>query len=199
MGTTVTWVLAAALATVAAISGWRMVDAVRGRLAKGRRLGSIVHLAMAIGMVLMVLSPGALGSDPAMRIGFGALGAGLAARSLLSVRRNGSGHGTHGIHHAVMCGVMVLMAGPSRGGSTMAGMSGMAGMGMTQGANTLGADPLAGGPGPSLLMLAAFAYACVLALVFAWRMNGRRVADPLAQACEVTMLTSTIVMLLPMV
>jgi hypothetical protein len=83
-----------------------------------------------------------------------------------------------------MCGVMVLMAAPARGGAAGAMAPGMV-------------MPSAAGGGPSALMLAAFGYACALTLAFAWRMP-RRTPDPLGHACEVTMLTSTVVMLLPM-
>lgn len=136
-------------------------------------------------------------------------------------------HGLHGLHHATMCGVMVLMTVPARGGTAMAGMApgmaahvgadmgagmaphmaaGMApGMGAGMAADMaphMAAGMAAGmAPGmaaaPSPLLLAAFAYACAVALLFAWRMPGPR-ADPLGHACEVTMLTSTVVMLLPM-
>lgn len=184
MGTAAAWILVAALATVACVAGVRLLMALRGRLPAGRGAGALVHLAMALGMALMAVPTGRVLPDAAPRVGFGALGAVLAVGSLVVSARGGAAHGRHGLHHAAMCGVMVLMAVPQRGGTAMTAMA--PGMAMPETAAT-----------PSPLLLAAFGYACAVALVFAWRMPGPR-ADPLGHACEVTMLTSTMVMLLPM-
>jgi hypothetical protein len=151
---------------------------------------------MALGMALMAVPRGMIVPDSVLRAGFGALGVVLAVGSFALAR------GRHGLHHAAMCGVMVLMAAPARGGATAVGMTSA---GMTPAAMATGMapgmvmPPSSGGGGgvPSALMLAAFAYACALTLAFAWRMP-RRTPDPLGHACEVTMLTSTVVMLLPM-
>lgn len=185
MGTAVAWILMAALATVACVAGTRVLMALRGRLPAGRGAGALIHLAMALGMALMAVPFGGVLPQAVPRVGFGALGAVLAVGSLVASTRNGPAHGRHGLHHAAMCGVMVLMTVPARGGTVMAAMT--PGMAMSA----------AAAAAPSPLLLAAFGYACVVALVFAWRMPGPR-ADPLGHACEVTMLTSTIVMLLPM-
>jgi hypothetical protein len=184
MGTAVAWILVAALATVACVAVRRLLMALRGRLPAGRGAGALVHLAMALGMALMAVPWGGALPDAAPRVGFGALGAVLAVGSLVAPARSGAAHGRHGLHHAAMCGVMLLMTVPARGGTAAAGMA--PGMAMPDAATA-----------PSPLVLAAFGYACALALVFAWRMPGPR-ADPLGHACEVTMLTSTVVMLLPM-
>ena len=129
-------------------------------------------------MVAMTVSGGGWAPDPALRIGFGALAVVLVARRF---------------HHAAMFGIMALMAEPARTGRAGAAMTGDMAM------------PRAVG-GPSLILLAAFCYACVFALVFAWRMpavaagpSGRRAGvDPLGHACEIVLLISTAVMLLPM-
>ena len=204
MGTAVAWILVAALATVACVAGVRLLMALRGRLPAGRGAGALVHLAMALGMALMAVPTGRVLPDAAPRVGFGALGAVLAVGSLVVSARGGAAHGRHGLHHAAMCGVMVLMAVPERGATAMTAMAphmAMPGMAMpgTAGAAGAGAVVSAGAmpAAPSPLLLAAFGYACAVALVFAWRMPGPR-ADPLGHACEVTMLTSTVVMLLPM-
>jgi hypothetical protein len=177
-GAAVVWVLVAALATVAAIAGRRLFLALRG----GPWARPAVHLTMALGMVLMAVPRGTVVPDSVLRAGFGALGVVLAVGSFALAR------GRHGLHHAAMCGVMVLMAAPARGGATAAMAPGMVMPPSPSGA---------GGGGASTLMLAAFGYACALTLAFAWRMP-RRTPDPLGHACEVTMLTSTVVMLLPM-
>jgi hypothetical protein len=188
-GTVVAWILVAALATVAFVAGSRVLMALRGRLPAGRGAGALTHLAMALGMALMAVPSGGAVPDAASRAGFGALGAVLAVGSLVAPARSGAAHGRHGLHHAAMCGVMVLMTVPERGGTAVAAMT--PGMAMPDAAMPTGTVA------PSPLLLAAFGYACAVALVFAWRMPGPR-ADPLGHACEVTMLTSTVVMLLPM-
>jgi hypothetical protein len=186
-GAAVVCVLVAALATVAAIAGRRLFVALRGGLgASSSASGAAwarpaVHLTMALGMALMAVPRGTIVPDSVVRDGFGALGVVLAVGSFALAR------GRHGLHHAAMCGVMVLMAAPARGGAATVAMA--SGMVMP--------SPSRGGGGPSALMLAAFGYACALTLAFAWRMP-RRTPDPLGHACEVTMLTSTVVMLLPM-
>jgi len=209
MGTAVAWILVAALATVACVAGTRVLMALRGRLPAGRGAGALIHLAMALGMALMAVPSGGVLPDAAPRVGFGALGAVLAVGSLVASARSGAAHGRHGLHHAAMCGVMVLMTVPERGGTAVAAMTpGMAmpdaaapGMTMpgmpTPGMTMSDLAMSTGAVAPSPLLLAAFGYACAVALVFAWRMPSPR-ADPLGHACEVTMLTSTVVMLLPM-
>ena len=204
MGTAVAWVLVGALATVACVAVARLIMALRGRLPAGRGAGALIHLAMALGMALMAVPSGGVLPDAAPRVGFGALGAVLAVGSLVASARRGSAHGRHGLHHAAMCGVMVLMTIPERGGTAVAAMTpgmamsgtAMSGTGMS-GTAMPGMALSTGAATPSPLLLAAFAYACGVALVFAWRMPGPR-ADPLGHSCEITMLTSTIVMLLPM-
>ena len=197
MGTAVAWILVAALVTVACVAGFRLQSALRGRLPAGRGAGALVHLAMALGMALMAVPFGGVLPDTAPRVGFGALGAVLAVGSLVASARRGPVHGRHGLHHAAMCGVMVLMAAPTRGGAAMTGMA--PGMAMPDAVNGAAVNGVAvsGVAAPSPLVLAAFGYACVVALLFAWRMP-RPNADPLGHACEITMLTSTVVMLPPM-
>ena len=209
MGTAVAWILVAALATVACVAAARLIMALRGGLPAGRGAGALIHLAMALGMALMAVPSGGVLPDAAPRVGFGALGAVLAVGSLVASARRGSAHGRHGLHHAAMCGVMVLMTVPERGGTAVAAMTpgmampgaemsgtGMSGTGISgAGIPDIAMSTAAATPSP--LLLAAFGYACAVALIFAWRMPGPR-ADPLGHACEVTMLTSTIVMLLPM-
>ena len=204
MGTAAAWVLVAALATVACVAAVRLIMALRGRLPAGRGAGALIHLAMALGMALMAVPSGGVLPDAAPRVGFGALGAVLAVGSLVASARRGPAHGRHGLHHATMCGVMVLMTVPERGGTAVTAMTpgmampgtGLSGTGLSgTGTPDMAMSAVAATPSP--LLLAAFGYACAVALVFAWRMPGPR-ADPLGHACEITMLTSTIVMLLPM-
>jgi hypothetical protein len=95
------------------------------------------------------------------------LGFGALAALLATVR----------FRHAVMFVIMALMAGIDHGGMAMAGMT------------------LTGG-GPSPLLLAAFGYTCVFALVLGWRLPAAE--DPSGHSCEIVMLVSTAVMLLPM-
>jgi len=155
-GAAVDWALGAAMATVAVIAGRQL----RSRFTAD----SAAHLVMALGMAVMALPGGGLVPGPALRLGFGALAALLAA-----VR----------FRHAVMFGIMALMAGT--GQAAMPGMT-MAGF--------------AGGGGPSPLLLAAFGYTCVFALVLGWRLPAAE--DQSGHSCEIVMLVSTAVMLLPM-
>jgi len=146
---------------------------------------------MALGMAAMLAPPGGFGAGigPADRLRHLAVALGLD--------RLGSKRGDHRLHHAAMSGIMALMVAPAGTDAARAAMPGTAASGMVM--------PRAGG-GPPLVLLAAFGYACVFALVFAWRLPrladacGRPGgADPLGHACEVTMLVSAAVMLLPMV
>lgn len=101
------------------------------------------------------------------------------------------------LHHAVMAGIMVLMVRmPS-----VSGPSARMGMPMAM-------PPT--GQGVPLLVLAAFGYAAISACVFVWRMpafatDGQAAekrpcaTDPLLRGCEVMMLISAAVMMLPMI
>jgi hypothetical protein len=191
------------------------------RVPDGWLLRSAVHLAMALGMAAMLL-PAAGGAVPesVLRVGFGGLAVLLgldwgrrrlrgraAARSARQVG--------HRLHHAAMFGIMALMATPTPTPTpTLAGTGGGSGAtGMRAGAGAMQgmAMPQAGG-GPSAVLLAAFGYVCVFALVFAWRIpalageSGTRSSirrggggDPLGHGCEIVMLVSAAVMLLPLV
>ena len=149
------------------------VAAIAGRQLLSRfTADSAVHLVMAAGMVSMMLPGGGLVPGPVLRLGFGALAALMA-----TVR----------VRHAVMFVIMALMAGPvAMSGTAMPGMDhgGMAMAGMTQ-----------SGGGPSPLLLAAFGYTCFFALLLAWRLPAA--TDPSGHSCEIVMLVSTAVMLLP--
>ncbi len=151
-----------------------------------------MHLAMVLGMAVTLL-PGSAIARPVLVSGFAGLGLALLGdgiRSLFTgtgtgtgpdtgrtVARRGLGgrvvRGRHRLHHAAMAGIMVLMVlGPqtfSRGvGGGTGTMAGMAMASATGPANVAGADAAAGHAVP-LTLLAAFGYACVSALVFAWR------------------------------
>ena len=156
-GTIVDWALGAAMATVAVVAGRQLLARVTAN--------SAIRLVMAMGMALMTMPDGGLVPGPVLRLGFGVLAVALIAR-----RR----------HHAVMCGIMALMAGA---GAT-------AGMAHTDMVMTMP------GAGPSPLLLAAFGYTFVFALVLAWRLPAAE--DPSGHSCEIVMLVSTSVMLLPM-
>ncbi|MGH6654819.1 MAG: DUF5134 domain-containing protein [Actinocrinis sp.] len=213
-GPTVQWGLGAALALVAFVAGRRVVL----RLNAGRRPGrqvpsrrqvvdSSLHLAMAVGMAVLVL-PGGQIARPVLAPAFAALGfvlLGDGVRALLAGGSEGrgragwAGHGGHRLHHAVMAGIMVLMVlGPhASSGGAGGGTGTMAGMSMGAAAQA--------GHGASVLPLAAFGYACVSALVFAWRAPGVLApagghgADPLGRSCEIVMFVGTALMLLPVI
>ena len=150
-GAVVDWALGAALATVAVIAGRQLLSRVTGT--------SLIHLVMAVGMAVMTVPGVGPVSGPVLRLGFGILAVALVFRR---------------IHHAVMCGIMALMAG--------AGASAMPGMVVST--------------GTSPLLLAAFGYTFVLALVLVWRLPAAH--DPSGHTCEIVMLVSTTVMLLPL-
>lgn len=190
-GTAVNWLIGAALATVASVAGRRLVRWRRPR-AGTRRLDSAVHLVMAFGMAAMLAPADMVPTTallPVLRWSF----AGLALALLLS-------RGGHRLHHAAMAGVMALMAEPPRHTAASAMAPGM-----------LMPTPMQPGVSESSpLLLAAFGYACVSALVIAWRLpapahsraahgGAHGAVDPLGRACEVVMFMSMAVMLLPMV
>src|SRR5258708_18998752 len=150
---------------------------------------------MALGMAAMAL-PGGSGliPQPALRFAFAALAVALvAARPLAFV------HGGHKLHHAAMSGIMALMipahqsaATPGMPDSTMPTPTPMA---LTH-ASTAAAP----------VLLAAFGYAGVSALAFASRIPAlappsahRGRPDPVGHGCEIVMLVSTTVLLLPMI
>lgn len=191
-GTAVSWGLGAALAIVASVAVWRLTRPSARRAVAHQRADSALHLLMALAMGAMLLPHGEpMTTAPA--IGFGAVAVVLVARGRL--------------HHAVMAGIMALMM---YGETTPASVSAMP---IGTGAAHTGAMQMAmpsAGPDVSLLLIAAFCYAAVSACVFAWRMPafatygesaGPRqcAADPLGRGCEITMLISTAVMLLPMI
>ena len=182
-GTAVNWGLGAALAMVASVAAWRLARPSGRRSSANKRADPLLHLAMALGMTSMLAPVG--GSKTAVvATGFGIAAVGLLARSRA--------------HHAVMSGIMALMMLRGR---------------MTTGPASAGAATMpmpSSGHGVSLLLLAAFGYAAVSACVFTWRMPasvsyGARTGlhtcaiDPLGRGCEIVMLVSTAVMLLPMI
>jgi hypothetical protein len=178
----VNWALDAALGTVAVIAGRRLLllrfavpprSGGPGPVPGHQVTNSAAHLVMAAGMAAMAVPGGGPVPGPALRLGFGVLAVALVAGRF---------------HHAVMFGIMALMAGPAHAvtsANTAAGPDAMPGMAMAQ----------AGG-GASPLLLAAFGYTCVFALVLGWRLP--TAADAPGHACEIVMLVSTAVMLLPM-
>ena len=202
-GTAVNWMLGAALAAVACVAGRRIVSS-RPRPPAAGRAQSALHLAMALGMAAMLIPVHGPMTGTALRIGFGVLAVGLGL-DRIRLLLNAPGANTHRLHHAAMSGIMALMAMPDTTGPGMAASgvaaSGMAMPGMT---GVAVAMPHAA-TGSSPVLLAAFGYAFVFALVFAWRLprlahtcDRRGAADPLGHACEITMLVSTAVMLLPL-
>ncbi len=192
--TAVNWGLGAVLVTVASIAIGRLVREPARRATINQRTNSILHLIMAAGMAAMLIS-GSAWTGPVVATCFGAAGVVLLTRRRL--------------HHAAMSGVMVLMAlgerMPASPASLRAAPMHSAGMQMPM--------PV-GGSSASPLLIAAFCYAFASACVFAWHApalapaivsyrarGGRRACgfDPLGRACEVMMLVSTAVMLLPMI
>lgn len=191
-GTAVSWGLGAALAIVASVAVWRLTRPRARRMVAHQRTDSALHLLMALAMAAMLLPHGEpVTTAPA--IGFGAMAVVLVVRGRL--------------HHAVMTGITALMM---RGERTSASVSSMP---IGTGAAHTGAMQMAmpsAGAGASLLLIAAFCYAAVSACVFAWRMPafaargeaggpGQCAADPLGRGCEIVMLISTAVMLLPLI
>ena len=196
MSSAAAWILVAQMAAVACVAGSRLLRTLRGRLPAGRGAGALVHLAMALGMASMALPSGGVLPGAALRAGFGAMGAVLAVGSLVAPARIGSAHGRHRLHHAAMCGVMVLMTVPQQRGTAMAAMAPHPAMpGSATAAAATAAEMTAVAPSP--LLLAAFVYALAVALASVWRAQAAR-ADPLGHACELAMLTGTVVMLLPL-
>ncbi|HEU5425919.1 MAG TPA: DUF5134 domain-containing protein [Actinocrinis sp.] len=184
-GTAVSWGLGAALVIVASGALWRLARPAGRHERTHQRTNSALHLLMALGMtVLLVERAGA--AVQALGVMFGAVALTMVVRGR--------------IHHAVMSGIMVLMIRmrPDPGPSGPSGPMSMQ-MAMPSTWN-----------GVSLLLLAAFGYAAVSACAITWRMSafdahsqgGERRAcamDPVGRGCEITMLVSTAVMLLPMI
>lgn len=204
-GIAVNWGLATALAAVASVAVARLLPRrVHRPPTLHQSSDAQVHLAMALGMAAMLVSvAGTLRA--ALELGFGALAAGLlagAAVALVNPRARAAGRAGHRLHHAATSYIMVLMAsGPSPDSATnRTGQPAMTHMTMTP----------PGGHGASLPLLAAFCYALVSACTYTWRMQTRTVqgerrglhpcgVDPLGRGCEVVMLLSAAVMLLPMI
>ncbi len=207
-GTVVHWLLGVALATVASIAGRRLLrcawpQRLRLRLRPRAETSSdqqsnvavhassvydsAVHIVTALGMAAM-LAPADAIPAPALRWGYG----GLALVLLLTSR------GVHRVHHAAMAGVMALMAGsPHRAVPAVStAMSPRMAPGMMM-------PPMpSGAHGSSPILLAAFGYVCVSALVIAWRLPApvhRGHTDAVGRSCEIAMFLSTAVMLLPMI
>lgn len=186
-GTAVSWALGAALATVVSVAVLRLARGRAERPSPAQHADPLLHLLMALGMAAMML-PGGESPRTALRLGFAA----IALWLLICAR------GRHRLHHVAMAAIMALMAGVEAAPGTGTGAASMAGMAM--------APPT--GHGPPLTLLAAFAYTVGSACVIAWRLptalacghrrSGHACAnDPLGGACEVLMLLSTAVMLLP--
>ena len=181
-GTAVNWGLGAALVIVASGALWRLARPSGRRERMHQRTNSALHLLMALGMTVLLVEHGGAAVQ-ALGVTFGA----VAFAMLLRGR----------IHHAVMSGIMVLMVRMPPGPQPSALMSTQMAMPST-------------GSGVSLLLLAAFGYAAVSACVFTWRMpafdthsqgGDRRpcAIDPVGSGCEIMMLVSAAVMLLPMI
>jgi len=181
-GTAVSWGLGAALVIVASGAVWRLVRPAGRHERTHQRTNSALHLLMALGMTVMLVERGGAAVQ-ALGVMFGAVASTMLVRGR--------------IHHAVMSGIMVLMIRmrPDPGPSGPMGVQ----MAIPSTRN-----------GVSLLLLAAFGYAAVSACVITWRMpafdahsqRGERrpcTIDPVGRGCEITMLVSTAVMLLPMI
>lgn len=201
-GTAVSWGLGAALAMVASVAVWRLTRPPARRTVPHQRTDSALHLLMALGMAAMLLPHGepmttTMTMTTALTIGFGAAAVALIARGRL--------------HHAVMTGIMALMThGERTPMSSSALPTGARPTGETVHAGAMQMAMSSGESGASLLLIAAFCYAAASACVFVWRMpafagygksgpSRRCAADPLGRGCEITMLISTAVMLLPMI
>jgi len=181
-GTAVSWGLGAALVIVASGAVWRLARPSGRRERMHQRTNSVLHLLMALGMAVMLVERGGA-AVRALGVLFGAVAITMVVRGRM--------------HHAVMSGIMVLMVRmpPDPGPSGPMSMQ----MAIPSTRN-----------GVSLLLLAAFGYAAVSACVFTWRMpafdphsqgGDRRpcAIDPVGRGCEIMMLVSTAVMLLPMI
>ncbi|HZU56419.1 MAG TPA: DUF5134 domain-containing protein [Actinocrinis sp.] len=204
-GTAVSWGLGAALAIVASVAVWRLTRPPARPAAARQRTDSTLHLFMALGMAAMLLphgEPMAMKIPVAPAIGFGAAAVVLIARGRL--------------HHAVMAGIMTLMMHGERtpvsinASSIDASPAHTMPTGGPMHAGTMRMAMSSAGSGASLLLIAAFCYAAASACVFVCRMSAfagygksdssrRCAADPLGRGCEITMLISTAVMLLPMI
>jgi hypothetical protein len=165
----VSWGLGAALAIVASGAAWRLARPAAGRAAAHQRTDSALHLLMAVGMAAMLIGCGGAVTQ-GLGLLFGAVAVAMLARGRL--------------HHAVVCGIMVLMVRVSFESESSAGMDMRMSMSMPP-------KPPPAGQGMPLLVLAAFGYAAISACVFVWR---RRPSGG-----EILMLVSTAVMLLPMI
>lgn len=168
-GTAVSWGLGAALVIVASGAGWRLARPSGRREPGHQRTNSALHLLMALGMATMLVERRGA-AVLALGVMFGALAVAMLARGR--------------VHHAVMSGIMVLMVRMPPG----SGSSGPVSMQMAMPST---------GNGGSLLLLAAFGYAVVSACVFTWRRPFA--VDPVVRGCEITMLVSTAVLLLPLI
>ena len=192
--TAVNWGLGAVLATVASIAMGRLARGPARRAGRDQRADSVLHLVMASGMVAMLVPRGS-SAGPVVAACFGAAGVVLLARRRL--------------HHATMSGVMVLMALGERMPAASAAMYTTSMHTASTHTAVMQMPMSTGGSAGSPLLIAAFCYASVSACILAWRAPafasyearaGRRACgfDPLGRACEVMMLVSTAVMLLPM-
>ncbi|MBS2966707.1 DUF5134 domain-containing protein [Actinocrinis puniceicyclus] len=203
--------LGTALAAVASVAVTRLLPRrVRRPTVSQQRIDALVHLAMASGMAAMLtpvtpVTPVTLEVRVTLELGFGALAAGLLAggvAALVNPRGRAAGRAGHRLHHVATSCIMVLMANGSRlnSATSRTGQPAMTHMTMTP----------PGGHGASLPLLAAFCYAMVSACTYTWRMQARTGygeqrgprpcgADPLGHGCEVVMLLSTAVMLLPVI
>ncbi|HEU5356341.1 MAG TPA: DUF5134 domain-containing protein [Actinocrinis sp.] len=166
--TSVDWGLGAALVIVASGAIWRLArPSDRSSQTHHQRTNSVLHLLMALAMTVMLVERGGAVAQ-ALGVVFGAVAVAMLARGRL--------------HHAVMCGIMVLMVRMPSGPGSSPAMNMHMSMSMA---------PTPVGQGVSLLVLAAFGYVAVSACVFVWRMR--------ASGGEIAMLVSTAVMLLPMI
>jgi hypothetical protein len=189
-GTVVNWGLGAALVIVASGALWRLAGPADRRGTMHQRADSVLHLVMAAGMAALLVERGGVVAQ-ALGVAFGAIGVAMLAR----------GRG----HHAVMAGIMILMVHMPAGAESTVSMSTVSMSTVSMNTAPMTQPPMSAqmamppsGRGESLLLLAAFGYVAVSACVFTWRMRPCAV-DPFGRSCEITMLVSTAVMLLPMI
>ena len=181
-GTVVNWGLGAALVIVASGALWRLAGPADRRGTVHQRTNSVLHLVMAAGMAALLVERGGVVAQ-ALGVVFGAIGVAMLVRGR--------------VHHAVVAGIMILMVLPAAGAESTVSMTHTT-MPMTQTSMSAQMAMPPSGRAESLLLLAAFGYVAASACVFTWRMRPCAV-DPLGRSCEITMLVSTAVMLLPMI